>query len=282
MSKLRVAGLVVLVTLVAGVAAGGIGAGMATAVTKAAGVAEEPDPTPDHVVESGALGERRRVEVALPASYDAASDARYPLLITLDGPDHLEHTAHSADALATLGLGPETIVAAVYNEPGQRDRDLLPPEAGGGHADAFLAFLAGELRPALDSLYRTDGTAVLAGHSYGGLFATYAWLEAPAAFDAVFAFSPSFWVEDQALLDRLERDLPDARGALYLAVGGDEGREMRGGLERAQALLAEAPPAVRWQAEVTPHAGHGSTPRRATPSALRFWHAPRPDAEADG
>ena len=273
MSKLQIAGLVVLVTLVAGVAAGGIGAGMATAVTKAAGVAPAPDPTPDHVVESAVLGERRRVEVALPAGYAATPEARYPLLVTLDGPDHLAHSAHSADALATLDLGPETIVAAVRNEPGRRDRDLLPPADGApsGQADRFLAFLADELRPALDSLYRTDGTAALAGHSYGGTFATYAWLERPDAFDAVFAFSPSFWVADEALLDRLEKEPPDARGALYLAVGGDEGREMQGTFARAEAILAAAPPALRWQADTVPHADHGSAPRRATPLALRFW-----------
>ena len=269
MSKLHVAGLVVLVTLVAGVAAGGIGAGMATAVTLAAGQGEEPEP--EHTVESAALGELRRVAVRLPAGYDAQPGRRYPLVVTLDGPSHVAHTAASAEALASLGLAPKAIVVGVFNEPGQRDRDLLPAEAGGGQADRFLAFLTDELRPALDSLYRTDGTAALAGHSYGGLFATYAWLERPEAFDVALAFSPSFWVEDQALLDRLERELPGARGALYLAAGADEGREMQGGLERARELLEEAPPAVRWHADVTPHADHGTTPRRATPAALRFW-----------
>ena len=271
MSKLQVLGLLVLVTLVAGVAAGGIGAGMATAVTLAAGQREAPEPSPEATIESAELGELRRYAVALPAGY-ADTDARYPLLVTLDGPNHLDHSAHTAEALAALGLAPETIVVAVDNAPGQRDRDLLPPGDPGGQADRFLAFLADELRPALDSLYRTDGTAALAGHSYGGVFATYALLERPDAFDAYLAFSPSFWHADEAVLDRLETDLADARGALYLALGDAESNEMKRSFERAQEILADAPPALRWQADRTPHADHGTTPRRATPAAIRFWH----------
>lgn len=127
------------------------------------------------------------------------------------------------------------------NDPGEvfalRARDLtptdgamttlfpLPPLPFGG-ADAFLAALADEVVPWVESHYQTDHTRrTLAGVSFGGLFALFTLFHHPALFAGYVVGSPSLWW-DEGIASRWEEawagehhDLP---ARVFLSVGAHE------------------------------------------------------------
>jgi hypothetical protein len=140
-----------------------------------------------------------------------------------------------------------------------------------------LAFLKGELIPHIESTYRTGGPRMLAGNSRGGLLVVYSLLAEPSLFDARFAHSPALWRDDDALVVQLEKFLsskPALDGFLYLSLGGEENKKMTKVFKRAVAALeAHAPPSLKWKADFTPGANHGSNAELATPVGFRYFFA---------
>ncbi len=140
---------------------------------------------------STVLGEDRVVSVSLPPGYESG-DQKYPVLYLLDGRVHEQHANAAVEFLSRYSLVPQMIVVAVYNV--DRTRDFSPvhdpsmPTSGG--ADKFLGFVADELLPYVAANYRTSGYKVIMGHSFGGVFITYALLEKPELFDAYISVSP--------------------------------------------------------------------------------------------
>jgi predicted alpha/beta superfamily hydrolase len=105
----------------------------------------------------------------------------------------------------------------------------VPVMAGGsvsiatGGADAYLAFIDEELKPALAGAFPVDpGDATLVGQSFGGLFVTHALLTRPAAFRRYLAGSPSLWWNDRETLIRARAAVdgsPAPHAQVYLCVG---------------------------------------------------------------
>ncbi len=158
------------------------------------------------------------VLVALPATYDALPDKRYPVLWVMDGALLFDMTVGLVGFYAAGNRIPELIVVAVGHpsEEGlaglaKRTVDLFPPGSSVSEpgpaldymreemaqwgvdpdadifanvkGDAFLAFLIDRLRPALAERYRMADDHALLGHSAGGAFTGYALLGRPGGFD---------------------------------------------------------------------------------------------------
>ncbi len=140
---------------------------------------------------SAALGEERVISISLPPDY-ASSGLRYPVLYLLDGRVHEQHANSAVEFLARYSQIPPMIVVAVYNV--DRTRDFSPVHDAGmptsGGASKFLEYVADELVPHIAANYRTSGFEVIMGHSFGGVFITYALLEKPELFDAYISVSP--------------------------------------------------------------------------------------------
>jgi predicted alpha/beta superfamily hydrolase len=217
----------------------------------------------------------------------------------LDGSSQDLHTADSAALMARIGVGVEWIVVGIPNVDGQgRQRDYTPPgmrqdideaDSPEGRADRFLEFLRDELIPEIEGGYRTTSTRLLAGNSRGGLFVVYALTEAPDLFDAFLAHSPALWRDEDAMVLRLQRFLlasPSLSGRLFMSLGSEENDKMKAAFERARAELSQhAPAGLRWRAQLTSGADHGSNAYRATPVALRWATDPTwvpPDEVDDG
>ena len=149
---------------------------------------------------SAVLGEDRQLFIAKPAGYDAAKD-RYPVLYLLDAETHFRYASGIVEFLASADRIPEMIVVGIASgSREQRTCDLTPMSTaemdqrftpGHGGAANFLSFLTQELMPMIDKSYRTRSYRILVGHSYGGLFASYALAEKPTAFQAYLAIDPS-------------------------------------------------------------------------------------------
>jgi len=103
--------------------------------------------------------------------------------------------------------------------PTKRAANRGGPYAGGG-ADRFLAFLAEELFPQVESRYPTRNYRILMGHSLGGLFTVYAITAKPELFRAYLACSPWLRKEDDALISKIKSHLkrgPPKSKLLYIA-----------------------------------------------------------------
>jgi predicted alpha/beta superfamily hydrolase len=147
----------------------------------------------------------------------------------------------SSQATYVVGIGfPEEEFAA-YGA--RRTRDLihreLPaqngrPAAGGGLA--FERFIKEELRPLIESRYPVDGSrSVLAGHSYGGLFAASVLANDPDAFAGYIIGSPSLQM-DPSVPEKVRAAAGKGHGRVFLSVGQNEGASAAAMIGYADAL----------------------------------------------
>ncbi len=136
------------------------------------------------VLYSTVLQEDRSYWIHLPEHYNMDTKQRYPVVYLLDG-DSFFHSLVGIRKTLASGRGkylPPCIIVGVLNTDRTRDFTPTASAAGrdgkisidaipqGGGSEAFSKFLTEELRPAIDSAYRTNGWNMLIGHSYAGLF----------------------------------------------------------------------------------------------------------------
>lgn len=136
-------------------------------------------------------------------------------------------------------LEPLVLVAIAYADKSQyrynRSRDYTPThtleggygaqmqrDSGGG--PMFLDVIRREIIPHIEGLYPVDpARRGIIGHSYGGLFSTYAFLSAPDLFTDAIAVSPSYWY-DERMIFQTEAGAPERAvpGRIYIGVGSYE------------------------------------------------------------
>lgn len=160
----------------------------------------------------------------------------WPVLYVLDGNTQFVTASELVRVLSVRPEGTGVFPAIVVGigqpdteglDPARRLRDYTPPgstEAGSGGADAFLAFLERQLKPAIEREFPTDARRrVLIGHSYGGLFTLHALFTRPQVFTHYVAISPSIWFGDRLVLREESalagRVAASGHRSLFLAVG---------------------------------------------------------------
>lgn len=190
---------------------------------------------------ASANGVEYELKIALPDGYDE-SNARYPVVYTLDSEYSFAITRNILDHLSRRGDIPAAVIVGI-GYPGDegyrrnRTRDYTPThvpvggygprhQAFSGGGQRFREFLERELVPFIDRLYQTTDRRILVGHSYGGLFASWTALTRPALFQGYIVVSPSLWY-DEGLVFSVERQLAtmpeaDLPVRMYLAVGDRE------------------------------------------------------------
>ena len=225
--------------------------------------ATAPVPDPEAVVEhtltgdvrthenfhSRFLAHDRTVMVYLPPGYDVDAADRYPVLYLQDGQNLFDRATsfgeewqvdEAAERLITAGDIEPLIVVGIFNTGEHRVDEYTPTSAveigRGGHADDYGHMLIEELKPFIDSTYKTLPSAAstaIGGSSLGGLLSLHVGLRLPTAFGRIAALSPSIWWDDRVLL----RDVEALPGKLpiriWLDAGTAEGAET---LANAKAL----------------------------------------------
>lgn len=197
----------------------------------------------------------REVQVWLPPGYAAAPAQRYPVLYLHDGQNVFDDAAagaewqvdETAQRLVQAGaLAPFIVVAVAATAERIHDYTPLPapsgPPAGqGGGAAAYARYLVQELKPLIDTRYRTqpgrESTAV-GGSSLGGLVSMWLLLQHGDVFGAGLVVSPSVWWADEAIVAQVAA-APTGTPAprLWLDVGLDEGPGALDGVRRLRAAL---------------------------------------------
>lgn len=186
---------------------------------------------------SKVLDEKREILISLPENYGDSGHS-YPVLYFTDANVHFEIMASTVNFLQNSNIIPPIILVGIVNGP-NRTRDLTPQvfnekdkkhpwfqsvEYGG--ANKFLSFIEQELIPHVDKKYRTADFKVLSGHSFGGLFSTYSYVNKPNLFDGYMAHSPSLGWDDERIIkeakQRIEQNtLP--KKPLFISIGNEQG-----------------------------------------------------------
>lgn len=198
------------------------------------------------------LEAHRDVTVWLPPNYGSTPHERYPVLYLHDGQNLFdpalafkkgEHwrVGETVTALiATHRLRP-MIIVGISNGGMRRLHDYTPTfdrRRGGGGADAYGRMIVEELKPFIDSSYRTLTDAAhtgIGGSSLGGLVSLYLALKRPDVFSRLAVMSPSIWWDRRAVL----RDVREARPKPALRVWVDIGtREGAPHVDNARLLRA--------------------------------------------
>ena len=249
-------------------------------------VAQGPDSTSwtRERIQSAALGELRSVFVVTPAGY-AQSAERYPLLVLLDANDWDQFALARANVAFLAGRSaiPNLIVVGVPNAK-DRTHDLTPPATGAssrqfptaGGADAFADFIVKEVIPMVRAKYRALPTTILAGHSFGGLFALHIAATRPGIFAGIIAMSPAMWWNDStsvaAYADAIAKSSTTQR--LFATSGGLEPPIDVTTKRFATRLDSLKPRATAFAYRHYPQDTHGLTPAPSLVDGLRFVFAP--------
>lgn len=182
-------------------------------------------------IKSQVLNEERTLNIYLPQGFDKAK--AYPIIYLLDGSmnEDFIHVSGLVQFFNQMYSMPETIVVGVANVDRKRDftfhtdiKDLQKDYPTTGHSDKFITFLEKELKPYVESQFKTT-EKYLFGQSLGGLLATEILLKKPEMFNNYFIISPSLWWDDQSLLKQAGQLLsksPDTKKFVYVSVGKGE------------------------------------------------------------
>lgn len=182
-------------------------------------------------IKSKILNEDRILNIYLPQNFDKTKS--YPIIYLLDGSmnEDFIHVTGLVQFFNLMYSMPETIVVGIANVDRKRDftfhtdlKDLQKDYPTTGHSDKFISFLEKELKPYIESQFKTTDK-YLFGQSLGGLLATEILLKKPEMFNNYFIISPSLWWDDESLLkqaNQLLTKIPDTKKFIYVSVGKGE------------------------------------------------------------
>jgi hypothetical protein len=236
------------------------------------------------VLQSASLGTRRAFFVATPDGYNQ-SKQRYPVLVLLDANDREQFNLALANTafLASRGTIPPLIIVGIPNAQ-DRTHDMTPVATGNtatrfgtaGGSSAFADFIVDEVLPTVRAKYRTLPSTILAGHSFGGLFALEVAARRPGAFVGTIAMSPSMWWNDSSVIvdyaDAIAKS--PARQRLFATSGGLEPDIDRTTQRFARRLEASKSANVAFAYRHYADDTHGLTPAPSLVDGLRFIFEP--------
>jgi len=222
----------------------------------------------------------RNVSVWLPPGYSHPlnADRHYPVLYMQDGQNLFDPSTAflgrewRADEVATelihRGAIPPIIIVGIWNTP-DRVSDYTPdvdmddsrgdgkPVGCGGEGKRYLHWLTTELKPFIDTNYRTkrgrESTAIM-GSSLGGIIALAAAEQHATTFALVAAVSPSLWWNKGSVIERWK-----ARAPVVDRLWVDMGDQERAGLcEQLSSFEHAARPAYgrHMHVEIVPGGTH--------------------------
>lgn len=203
---------------------------------------------------SQVLMNTRGVYVYLPPTYLENTTATMPVVYMHDGQNLFDpsmafggvtwRVPETMNDAASTARFREAIVIGVENAGGGRIDEYTPTVdssvGGGGKGDLYLRMLVEELKPLVDSTYRTrpgPRDTVLIGSSLGGLISSYAGIARAGTFGCIGAMSPSVWWDNRVLLSRLPQT-GTTRPLLVYVDSGDSGPSSDGVTDTASLAAA--------------------------------------------
>ncbi|MBN3526805.1 alpha/beta hydrolase-fold protein [Paenibacillus apiarius] len=179
--------------------------------------------------------QERQLFIYLPEGY-VESEQRYSVVYLQDSGNLIDPqesgTLQAVRELTAKGELPGIIFVGIASldrndeyTPFVSPNAFEPSRMFGGHASAYAAYLANELKPYIDSNYRTfpdlKHTGIM-GFSLGGLISFYTGMLYPDIFGRIGSFSGSFWFP--GIVEWVQQlSIRDTGQRLYMNVGHAEG-----------------------------------------------------------
>ena len=183
--------------------------------------------------------QKYQIKISYPKNYFLNKNKKYPVLYVIDAETNFGGVSYIVQRLIKDKLIPELLVVGIaYNTDYKnfyrlRSRDLTPVEDKNlrignnavdptGGAPKFSDFLEFELFPFIEKTYRIKKEdRAIYGHSYGGLYGSYALLEKPHLFNKYLLLGPSLWFKDKILVNKVSnKNLTfSTETKLYMASG---------------------------------------------------------------
>jgi len=183
----------------------------------------------------------RDVLVYLPPGYEGETRARYPVLYLHDGQNLFDgatafipgqdwRVGETAQSLIESGAIEPVIIVGVYNTGRERVEEYTQSRDTkfkvGGKAELYGRLLVEELKPFIDTQYRTKADAPntgLGGSSLGGLVTMYLGLRHACVFGKLAVVSPSVWWDGRRILRDVAAFSARRHARIWLDMGTDEG-----------------------------------------------------------
>jgi len=194
------------------------------------------------------LDTTKRVWIYTPKSYKS-EDKSYPVIYMFDAQNLFDAKRSFAgewqidEYLDNLkDSEKEVIVVGIEHGNEKRIEELTPyvhEKHGGGKGDIFMKFLINEVKPKIDSVYRTKPEAehtVIFGSSLGGLMALYGSIKYPEVFSRAGVFSPAFWINPE-IYDLVKDSDGFTKNKFFFMAGDAESEKMVTDMEKMVALL---------------------------------------------
>lgn len=236
-----------------------------------------------HSIDSAALGERRIVNVVLPAGYSKQIERTYPVLYLIDGgiDQDLLHVAGALHLGALWGRSADAIVVGIKTTDRRkelvgplRDLELLKKYPTAGSSTAFRNFIRDEVQPLIKLSYRTNGADAVIGESLAGLFVLETYLNEPTLFGAYAAIDPSLWWDKEALSKTAAAKMGEVQKTrpFYLAQAKEQSETPAARVRITRALERSV---LRWCVALRPDLLHSTIYQQLTPQALQFLLPPK-------
>lgn len=202
-----------------------------------------------------------------------------PALYVLDGARWIGVFSRAEDALLRSGqMQPVVIVRIGYqddatNMNARRKLDFTPSfgrtTTVTGGADRYLDALRDTIIPYAEAhLPVTPGSRAIFGHSYGGLFATYALAKSPDLFDGYIIMAPSLWFDGERIFTTTF-SASERPKVVFLAANTQPDHRDSSANTRRLNLILLGQPNLRVSHSLLPNATHDGMVEPATPAALR-------------
>jgi predicted alpha/beta superfamily hydrolase len=183
---------------------------------------------PDATISSKITGKDYQLYISFPGGYSIKDTTRYPVLYVLDGAfcyPIINMARRSMDMgkeledviIVCIGSGldlPSWYSNRFYDDTPssdtfydrQNEKEMGFPTGtirSGGAAN-FLRCITTEIIPYIDTHCKTTNDRGIAGHSLGGLFATYCMLNSKGIFTRYGLLSPSLWWNNNEIVNQAE------------------------------------------------------------------------------
>jgi predicted alpha/beta superfamily hydrolase len=188
------------------------------------------------------LNNDRDLVIYLPPGYESSKKRRYSVLYLHDGQNLFDGATsfipgkewrvdETAELLISAGKIDPIIIVGINNAGSARSDEYTPTRDEkykvGGKADLYGRMLIEELKPFIDSTYRTRkdaGHTGLGGSSLGGIVSLYLGLKYPDVFGRIAAVSPSVWFANKQIVFFVEALKSKPKTRIWLDMGTKEGR----------------------------------------------------------